>query len=71
VKWAGEETLDMATWSIPDAFLALEDVLKLKVLRRQIKAGAEALDRGDFTEVDEAELDAYLQELSVGNSRGG
>jgi antitoxin ParD1/3/4 len=45
--------------------------LKLKVLRKQIKAGAEALDRGDFTEVDEAELDAYLQELSVGNSRDG
>jgi antitoxin ParD1/3/4 len=61
----------MATWNIPDAFRALEDALKLKVLRRQIKAGAEALDRGDFTEVDEAELDAYLQELSVGNSRDG
>jgi antitoxin ParD1/3/4 len=40
-----------------------EDALKLKALRLQIKAGREAIDRGDFTEVDEAELDAFFEEL--------
>ncbi|HTE98245.1 MAG TPA: type II toxin-antitoxin system ParD family antitoxin, partial [Bradyrhizobium sp.] len=33
-----------------------EDKLKLKALRAQIKAGVDALDRGDFVEVDRAEL---------------
>jgi antitoxin ParD1/3/4 len=41
-----------------------EDALKLKALRAQIKAGVDALDRGDFVEVDDAELDAYLEGLS-------
>jgi antitoxin ParD1/3/4 len=41
-----------------------EDTLKLKVLRAQIKAGVDALDRGDFVEVDDAELEAYLEGLS-------
>jgi antitoxin ParD1/3/4 len=41
-----------------------EDVLRLKTLRMQIKAGVEALDRGDFTEVDDAELDSFLERLS-------
>jgi antitoxin ParD1/3/4 len=40
-----------------------EDVLKLKALRLQIKAGREAIDRGDFTDVDEAELDVFFEEL--------
>ena len=40
-----------------------EDALKLKALRLQIKAGREALDRGDFTEVDEAQLDVFFEEL--------
>jgi antitoxin ParD1/3/4 len=34
-----------------------EDQLKLKVLRAHLKAGVDALDRGDFVEVDDAELD--------------
>jgi antitoxin ParD1/3/4 len=34
-----------------------EDALKLKALRAQIKAGVDALDRGDFVEVDDAELE--------------
>jgi len=34
-----------------------------------IKAGAEALDRGDFTEVDDGALDTYLEEqLRVENA---
>ncbi len=42
-----------------------EDALKLKALRIQIKAGVDALERGDFIEVDEAELDDYLEGLAV------
>lgn len=41
-----------------------EDELKLTALRKQIRAGAEALDRGDFTEVDDADLDAALDRLA-------
>jgi antitoxin ParD1/3/4 len=41
-----------------------EDALKLKALRGQIKAGIDALDRGDFVEVDDAELDDYLEGLT-------
>jgi antitoxin ParD1/3/4 len=41
-----------------------EDALKLKALRVQIKAGAEALDRGDFVEVDDADLDRFLEGLT-------
>jgi antitoxin ParD1/3/4 len=57
-----------ASEAVRDALRALqqrrrEDTLKLKTLRMQIKAGVEALDRGDFTEVDDAELDAYLEGL--------
>lgn len=42
-----------------------EDALKLKVLRAQIKAGADALERDEFAEVDDAELDAYLEGLAA------
>ena len=42
-----------------------EDALKLKALRAQIKAGVEALDRGDFVEVDDAELEGYLEGLTT------
>src|SRR3954451_22123985 len=47
-----------------------EDALKLKALRMQLKAGVEALERGDFTEIDESELDGYLEGLTAasGNS---
>jgi antitoxin ParD1/3/4 len=33
----------------------------LKALRAQIKAGGDALDRGDFAEVDEADLERFLE----------
>jgi len=42
-----------------------EDALKLKALRVQIKAGVDALDRGDFVEVDGAELEGYLEGLTI------
>ena len=41
-----------------------EDALKLKVLRSQLKAGVEALKRGEFVEVDEVDLVHYLEDLS-------
>ena len=46
-----------------------EDALKLKALRVQIKAGIDALDRGDFVEVDDAELDDYLGGLTAPTGR--
>jgi antitoxin ParD1/3/4 len=42
-----------------------EDALKLKAMRVQIKSGVDALERGDFVEVDEAELDDYLERLTT------
>jgi antitoxin ParD1/3/4 len=41
-----------------------EDALKLKALRAHIKAGIDDLDRGDFVEVDDAELDSFLEGLT-------
>jgi antitoxin ParD1/3/4 len=39
------------------------DDLKLEILRAQVKAGLDALERGDYTEVDDADLDAALDAL--------
>jgi antitoxin ParD1/3/4 len=38
-----------------------EDALKLKALRLQIRAGAEAIARGDYIEVDDAHLEQFLE----------
>src|SRR5437763_12995211 len=51
-----------ASEAVRDALRALqqrrrEDALKLKALRMRIKAGVDALDRGEFTEVADADLD--------------
>src|SRR5437588_2895451 len=59
-----------ASEAVRDALRALqqrrrEDALKLKALRVQIKAGVDALDRGDFVEVDDAGLDGFLEGLTV------
>jgi antitoxin ParD1/3/4 len=59
-----------ASEAVRDALRALqqrrrEDALKLEVLRIQINAGVDALDRGEFTEVADTELDAYLERLSA------
>jgi hypothetical protein len=35
------------------------------VLRTQIKAGLQAIDRGAFTDIDDADLDAALDELAT------
>ena len=63
-----------ASEAIRDALRALqqrrrEDSLKLKILRAQIKAGIDALDRGDFIEVDGADLDGYLERLTTPAAR--
>ena len=42
-----------------------EDALKLEALRRQIDAGIEALERGEFIEIDDTDLDAYLRALAA------
>ena len=58
-----------ASETVRDALRALqqrwkEDELKLTILRKQIKAGITALDRGDFTEVEDADLDSTLDKLA-------
>ena len=63
-----------ASEAIRDALRALqqrrkEDSLKLKILRAQVKAGTDALDRGDFIEVDGADLDGYLERLTTPAAR--
>ena len=40
------------------------DELKLDLLRTQLQAGLDALDNGRFTEVDNADLDAALDDLA-------
>ena len=40
-----------------------EDALKLKVLRARLRAGIDALDRGDYIELTDSELEDYVEEL--------
>jgi antitoxin ParD1/3/4 len=59
-----------ASEAIRDALRVLqqrrrEDRLKLKALRAQIKAGIDALEGGDFTEIADVELDGYLDGLAT------
>jgi antitoxin ParD1/3/4 len=61
-----------ASEAIRDALRALqqrrkEDSLRLKALRAQIKAGVDALDPGEFAEVDDADLQKLRHRLR--NSR--
>jgi antitoxin ParD1/3/4 len=58
-----------ASEAVRDALRALqqrrqEDALKLKALRSHLKAGVDALERGEFIELNDAELDGYLQNLN-------
>jgi antitoxin ParD1/3/4 len=46
-----------------------EDALKLKALRMQIRAGIDALERGEFTEVPDSDLDRYLEGLAGGAAK--
>jgi antitoxin ParD1/3/4 len=59
-----------ASEAVRDALRALqqrrrEDALKLEALRMHIEAGVDALDRGAFTEVADADLDRYLEDLTA------
>jgi antitoxin ParD1/3/4 len=59
-----------ASEAIRDALRALqqrrkEDSLRVKALRAQLKSGIDALNRGDFIEVDSAGLEAYLEGLTA------
>jgi antitoxin ParD1/3/4 len=57
-----------ASEALRDALRALErrrreDELKLKALRMQIKAGIDAIKRGDFIEIEESKLEDYFEGL--------
>jgi len=59
-----------ASEAIRDALRVLqqrrrEDRLRLKALRAQVKAGTDALERGDFAEVEDADLEGYLERLTA------
>ena len=63
-----------ASEAIRDALRVLqqrrkEDALKLKALRAEVAAGIAAIDRGDFTDVDEADLGSYLKGLTAKQRR--
>jgi antitoxin ParD1/3/4 len=48
-----------------------EDALKLKARRARIKAGVDDLDRGDFVEVDDVDLEDFLEGLTSQEFRAG
>lgn len=57
-----------ASEAVRDALRALqqrrrEDALKLKALRAQLQAGVDALERREFVEIDEPELESYVSRL--------
>ncbi|HKN26894.1 MAG TPA: type II toxin-antitoxin system ParD family antitoxin [Roseiarcus sp.] len=57
-----------ASEAMRDAIRALQhrramDALKLERLRRSIDTGLDDLDRGDYEEVDDADLEAWLDRL--------
>jgi antitoxin ParD1/3/4 len=59
---------------VRDAIRALQrrralDALKLERLRVAIQQGVAALDRGDYTEVEDEDLDAFLDELATSDRR--
>lgn len=46
-----------------------EDDLKMKALRKLVGEGASALERGQFEEADDADLDIYLDRLAAPAAR--
>lgn len=59
-----------ASEAIRDALRVLqqrrkEDGLRLKALRAQIRVGVDALDRGDFTEIEDVDLEGYVERLTT------
>ncbi len=65
-----------ASEAVRDALRALqqrrrEDVLKLEALRAQIEAGVDALERGDFIEIEDADLEDYVRGLTGATKDSG
>jgi antitoxin ParD1/3/4 len=63
-----------ASEAVRDALRALqqsrrEDALKLELLRHHIVAGIDSLDHGEFVEIGDAELEAFLAGLTDRPSR--
>lgn len=63
-----------ASEAIRDALRDLQrrwkrDELNLDLLRTQLRAGLNALDRGEFIEIPDADLDATLDELVAPGGR--
>ncbi len=59
-----------ASEAMRDAIRALqqrraEEALKLDKLRLSIKQGVAALDQGAYTEIEDEDLDAYLDDLAA------
>jgi antitoxin ParD1/3/4 len=59
-----------ASEAVRDAIRALrqrreEEALKLNKLRVAIQQGVAALNRGDYTEVEDEDLDTYLDDLAT------
>jgi antitoxin ParD1/3/4 len=59
-----------ASEAVRDALRALqrrrrEDALKLKAMRTHIKAGVAALERGEFVEIEDSDLDGYLEGMTA------
>ncbi|MSP72662.1 MAG: type II toxin-antitoxin system ParD family antitoxin [Myxococcales bacterium] len=64
-----------ASEAIRDALRVLqqhrhEGALKLEALRIQIRAGVDALERGEFIEVEDADLGGYLEEVAAAAGNG-
>ncbi len=68
IVWAGK--YQNASEAVRDALRGLQfrhqqDELKLAALRTHVEAGVAALARGAFTEVEDANLDAWLDDLAA------
>ena len=48
-----------------------KDAAKLKALRAQIRTGAEALERGEYAELGDTELESYLEGLAAAPRKRG
>ncbi len=46
-----------------------EDALKRKALRAAIRVAVDELERGDYIEVDDAELDEFMEGLAAAPTR--
>ncbi len=64
-----------ASEAVRDAIRALqqrraEDALKLDTLRHLVQQGVAALDRGDYVEVEDGDLEAWMDGLGASSTGG-